>query len=199
MMSKYRTLAIGAAFALAAGAAHAQGSNSMSQPSAAASSMNSNPGSAQKASKADQKFLKEAVQGDLSEVNMGKLAQQNGASDDIKQYGQMLEQDHGQHLQKAQQLAQQMGVTPPTEPMAKSKKVYDRLSKEQGARFDKAFARAMVKDHKEDIAKYEKEAKSKGPLGTFAQETVPTLQKHLKSAQEIESKGAMTGSKSGMK
>jgi len=196
-------LAIGVATALAlgAGAAAAQTNNTTSPPAATPSpSMNNNSGTMQqKASKADQSFLKEAVEGDLAEVNMGKLAQQNGESQDVKQFGEMLQTDHGEHLQKAQAMAQQMGMTPPTAPNAKQKAAYDRLSKEHGARFDKAFAQAMVRDHKQDIAKYEKEAKKKGELAQFAQETVPTLQKHLQTAQSIANKGAMTGTRSGTK
>jgi putative membrane protein len=72
----------------------------------------SNQLTSKQATKTDQRFLAEAIQGDLAEVNMGKLAQQKGQSDDVKQYGQMLQQDHGAHLQKAQQMAQQLGVTP---------------------------------------------------------------------------------------
>jgi putative membrane protein len=203
-MSRNPMLALGVAAALALGASAAQAQSgstqmnhdTMTKPS---SSMNGNSGMNQKASKADEKFLKEAIQGDLAEVNMGKLAQQNGQSEDVKQFGQMLSSDHGQHLQQAQQMAQQMGVTPPTAPSAKQKAMHDKLAKEQGAKFDKAFAKAMVKDHKEDIAKYQKEAKSKGPLAQFAEQTVPVLQKHLQTAQSIESKGAMTGAKSGAK
>jgi putative membrane protein len=48
-----------------------------------------------------------------------------------------------------------------------------------GPQFDRQFAKDMVVDHKQAISKYEKEAKSKGPLADFAQQTVPTLQKHL--------------------
>ena len=121
-MSRNPMLAVGVAAALALGAtaAQAQGSNSntMSQPSmnsgssmkGATNTMN------KKASKADQRFLKEAIEGDMAEVNMGKLAQQNGTSQDVKQFGEMLQTDHGQHLQQAQQQAQEMGVTPPTSP-----------------------------------------------------------------------------------
>jgi len=158
-----------AAMMLAATNVHAQTSN----------------GTARTANAADQAFLNEAIQGDLAEVNMGKLAQEKGQSEAAKQFGQMLEQDHGQHLQKAKDSAQQMGVTPPTEPNPKQKKMYDQLSKMSGAQFDKEFAQHMIKDHKEDIGKYEKEAKSKGPLAQFAQETIPTLQKHLQTAERL--------------
>ena len=209
-MNRNPMLAIGFAATLALGVTAAQAQMStapngnMSNSPAASPSTATPSGGAMnsgaagdktaKATKAQKKFLDEAIEGDLSEVNIGKLAQQNGESQDVKQFGQTLEQDHGQHLQQAQQMAQQMGVTPPTQPSAKEKKMYERLSKEKGARFDKAFARAMVMDHKQDVAKYEREAKAKGPLSSFAQQTVPTLQKHLQTAQSLENAGAATGS-----
>ena len=194
-MSNHRMLAIGVAatFALAAGAAQAQGTNSntMSKP---ASSMNGNSGS-QKVSKAEQHFLIEGMQGDMAEVQLGKLAQQKGQSEDVKQFGQMLEQDHSQHLQQAQQEAQQLGVNAPQQVNAKQKATYERMSKLTGAQCDKQFTKHEVQDHKKDIAEYKKQAKSKGPLAQFAQQTVPVLQKHLQAAQAAENKGAMTGSK----
>jgi putative membrane protein len=138
-----------------------------------------------KLSSADQHFLTEAIQGDLAEVKMGELAQQKGRSEAAKQFGQMLQQDHSQHLDKAKTMAQQSGLAVPSEPNAKQKAMYDRLSRLSGAQFDEQFARAMVKDHKEDIGEYQKEAKSKGPLANFAQQTLPTLQKHLQTAEKL--------------
>jgi putative membrane protein len=138
-----------------------------------------------KLSDVDQRFLKEAIEGDLAEINMGKLAQEKGQSQETKQFGQMLEQDHSEHLQKAKETAQQMGLVAPAEPNAKQKRMYDQVSKLSDGQFDKHFADDMVKDHKQDIKKYEKEAKSKGPLADFAQETIPTLQKHLQTAESV--------------
>jgi putative membrane protein len=117
-----------------------------------------------KASKADEMFLKDAMQGDLAEVNMGKLAQEKAQSQGVKDFGKMLEQDHGEHSQKVQSKAQELGVTAPQEPNTTQKSMYDRLSKLSGGRFDEQFVEAMVTDHKKDIAEYDKEAKSKSPL-----------------------------------
>src|SRR3569833_570440 len=199
-MSRKPMLALGVAATLALGltAAQAQSTqsqmnnNSMSKPSA---SMNGSSGMNQKANKADQKFLMEGMQGDMDEVELGKLAQQKGQSEDVKQLGQMLEQDHSQHLQQAQQEAQQLGVNAPQQVNAKQKATYERMSKLTGAQFDKQFTKHEVQDHKKDIAEYQKQAKSKGPLAQFAQQTVPVLQKHLQAAEAAENKGAMTGSK----
>jgi putative membrane protein len=154
---------------------------------------------AQKLSKAEQAFLKEAIETDMAEVQMGQLAQQKGQSQDVKQLGQAMQQDHSKNLQQAQQLAQQHGMTPPSAPNAKQKKMHESVSKMSGDRFDRQFARDMAKGHKEALSKFEKEAKGKGPLALYAQQTVPALQKHLQMAQDIENKGAAVGSGSRMK
>lgn len=138
-----------------------------------------------KASKADQMFIKDAMEGDLAEVKMGKLAQEKAQSQGVKDFGKMLEQDHGEHSQKVQSKAQELGVTTPQEPNTTQKSMYDRLSKLSGSQFDDQFVKAMVTDHKKDIAEYEKEAKSKSTLADFAKETLPTLEHHLQTAQTL--------------
>jgi len=138
-----------------------------------------------KADNADQKFIAEAIQGNLAEVKLGELAQQKGQSDGVKTFGQHLATDHGAANQKAMNLASQIGVTPPLEPNAKQKAIYDKLAKLSGPAFDRQFAQAMVKDHKEDIAKFQKEAKKTTPAGGFAKEVLPDLQKHLQEAEKL--------------
>ena len=68
---------------------------------------------------ADQKFIKEAIEGNLAEVQMGQLAQKNGASQGVKDFGRMLETDHDQANTKATSVASALNVTTPTEPNAK--------------------------------------------------------------------------------
>jgi putative membrane protein len=146
------------------------------------------PGFAQ--DKASQKFLKEAMEGNLAEVQMGQLAQKNGTSDGVRAYGQMLEKDHSDANKKAAEAAKSIGVTPPSEPNSKQKADYDRMSKLSGAKFDGEFAKHMVADHKKDIKEYEKAAKKTDAAGTYANETLPTLRKHLDSAQSLSGAGA---------
>ena len=62
----------------------------------------------QKLNKADQLFLSKAIQGDLAEVKIGSLAQEKGQSDEVKQFGKMLEQDHSAQLQKGEQAAEEI-------------------------------------------------------------------------------------------
>ena len=70
--------------------------------------------------------------------------------------------------------------------------MYDKLSKLTGDAFDRQFATEMVADHKKDIQKYQRAAKEKNdPVADYANQTLPTLQKHLETAQGlVANKGA---------
>jgi putative membrane protein len=135
--------------------------------------------------KSDQDFLKDAIQGNLAEIAMGQLAQQKGNSEGVKSFGQMLSQDHSAANDKAMSLAKSLGVTSPTEPKPDAKAEQDKLSKLSGEAFDKEFAHHMVADHKKNIAEFNQQAKGSGEVASFAKETVPTLQKHLETAQSL--------------
>jgi len=67
---------------------------------------------------------------------------------------------------------------------------YAALERLSGADFDREFSATMVKDHQEDIAKYEKQAKSgNSKVAKLAEETVPTLEHHLATAQRLQAGG----------
>jgi putative membrane protein len=138
--------------------------------------------------KASQKFLTEAIEGNYAEIEMGKLAQSNGQSDSVRSYGQMLVNEHGAANMKATQAAQSMAVTPPSGPNKKQQIDYDKMAKLKGDAFDRMFAQHMVADHKKDIAAYQKASKKKDAAGQYAQESLPTLQKHLETAQSLSKK-----------
>jgi len=149
--------------------------------------------STQALAKSDTAFLTEAIQINLAEISVGDLAQKNGGSDDVKSFGKMLVDDHTASNTKATSLAQANGVTPPTEPKAADKQKHDELAKLSGADFDREFAKAMVKGHEEAISKFEAASKGDDDVAKFAQETLPTLQKHLKTAQTLASSKSAQG------
>jgi len=69
---------------------------------------------------------------------------------------------------------------------AKDQATMDSLAKLNGAEFDRAYMQDMVKDHREDIAEFKREANSGQypDLKTFASKTLPTLQRHLSMAEQ---------------
>jgi len=133
-----------------------------------------------------QKFIKEAIEGNLAEVKVGQLAQEKGASQGVKDFGAALAKDHDMANTQATSAAQQMNVTPPDAPGLKQKAVYAKLAALSGTEFDKQFVKSMVKDHKEDVAKYQQEAQQSGPAADYAKQTLPKLREHLKMAEDLQ-------------
>ncbi len=137
------------------------------------------------AASADSKFIKEAAEGGMAEVQLGQLAQQKASSQEVKDFGSRMVADHSKANDKLKDIASKQGVTMPTELSMKDRLLHKRLSGLSGADFDRAYMEAMVKDHKADIAEFQKEAESgKDPMvKDFASQTLPTLKEHLQMAE----------------
>lgn len=135
----------------------------------------------------DSAFLTDAMKGDNSEVALGKIAQSKGASQGVKDLGTMLVTDHGAHKTEVAAIAQQNGVAVTDDIMDEAKTLETKFNGLSGAAFDKAFVNAAVEDHQKDIAKYEAQAKSgDATTAALANKTLPTLRKHLETAQKLQ-------------
>lgn len=161
------------------------GSSSMGQSGAGATASSSG-----KLSKADEKALKDMAQADIDEVAGGKMALTKAQSSEVKSFAQQMVDDHGQALSKVQAVAQQKGVTLPTEPDAKHKAMSAKLEKLSGDAFDKAYMQnAGTKDHKMVLSKLQSDAKKiKDPdVKAVADAHIPVVEQHLKSAEQMAS------------
>ncbi|MBR8840202.1 MAG: DUF4142 domain-containing protein [Stigonema ocellatum SAG 48.90 = DSM 106950] len=138
-------------------------------------------------SSSDRKFITQAAEGGLAEVQLGELASQRGSSDAVKQFGQRMVQDHTQANNQLQQLAAQKNVTLPKGIGKENQKVKQKLSKLSGASFDRAYINDMVQDHTKDVSSFQRQAQqAQDPdLKAFATQTLPILQEHLQMARSI--------------
>jgi len=141
---------------------------------------------------ADKDFLREAAQGSAAEVALGRMAQEKGSSDAVKEFGKRMVDDHSKAGEELRLVAQMAKLDVRSDMPKKAKKAQDKLSKLSGADFDRACAKMMVSDYKEDIKAFEREAHSGAvpAVKDFAAKTLPTLQEHLKLAQQLETSGA---------
>ena len=134
----------------------------------------------------DSAFITDAIKGDNGEVAIGQLAQAQGQSQAVKDFGKLLVSDHGTHKQELAALAQTAGVLVTDEPTDEGKANLEKLKGLHGVEFDKQVKTTMVEDHTKDIAKYEKQASSgDAQTAALAQKTLPTLRKHLDAANAL--------------
>jgi putative membrane protein len=150
-------------------------------------------------SSSDKKFVEKAAEGGVAEVEMGKLAAQKSQNPEVKQFGERMVKDHAAANDKLMKLASDKGVAAKSEMDSSEKREYDKLSKLSGAQFDQEYIKKMVSDHEKDVKEFQSEAKSaKDPdVKSFAENTLPTLEEHLKLAKSAEAsvKNEKTASK----
>jgi putative membrane protein len=130
----------------------------------------------------DKAFMKEAAKGGMMEVDMGKMAQQKGKSADVKKFGSTMLVDHTKAGNELMAIAKKKGVD-----LSKEK---GKMMKLNDATFDKEYINAMVKDHEEDLAAFQGEAKngSDADVKAFASKTSAMIKKHLDMAKAAQAK-----------
>ncbi|HEU0154679.1 MAG TPA: DUF4142 domain-containing protein [Stellaceae bacterium] len=135
----------------------------------------------------DQDFLTKASEGNISEIKLGQLAQERGSSSQVKQFGERMVNDHKKAQQELDTAMKGASVVAPDHVSKDAADLYDKLAKETGADFDRDYMQAMVNDHQDDINAFKDEAQNgkMAQLRSYAKNTLPTLQDHLKSAKQI--------------
>ena len=122
---------------------------------------------------------------DQKEIQAGRIAQKDGTSKAVKDYGRMLVKDHTAADDKVAALAEKQNVdlvaaTPSPGPN-------DMGTMATGPDFDKKFAQEMLDDHRKAIAALtEARDRSADPqLRKLLSDLLPTLEKHASAAQKI--------------
>ena len=137
-----------------------------------------------------QKFLMEASQGGMLEVQLGRLATERAASPAVKQFGQRMVDDHTRSSNELKELAAKKGIALPQELSSEQKSMVSDLSKLSGSEFDEEYIEGMVEDHEKDVEHFGEQAKTgtDNEVKAFAAKTLPTLEQHLRMAREIAEK-----------
>jgi putative membrane protein len=136
----------------------------------------------------DQQFLDFAAQTDMVEANLGQLAQTQGDAQPVKDYAQGLVTDHTSDYHQLSDIAHQANLNlPGSIDEENNKSMVGPFQKLKGAAFDHRYIADMVEGHTKALAIYKKEAAdAQNPaLKSYAEQTLPTLQKHLDAAKEL--------------
>jgi len=145
----------------------------------------------------DTKFVNNAARGGEAEVKLGHLAEQKGSNQAVRDFGQRMVKDHTAANDKLKTVASEKGITWPSSIDAKDQVLYDRLSKLSGTEFDRVYINAMVRDHTQDVSEFrhESQAAKDQAVRSFASDTLPTLEDHLKEAKQVQQQVGATSSK----
>jgi len=146
IISRFGIVIIAIASFTFAGWAVAQNPRSFSSPKASGTvtTATGSPTQGSSLSAKDKAFMRKAAKGGMMEVAMGRLAKQNGQSEDVKSFGKRMVTDHSKANDDLKSIAQQKGVKLP------SKEPAEKWSS------DKAYMTMMVKDHEKILPNFRK-------------------------------------------
>ena len=143
-------------------------------------------------------FVSKASQDGMTEVKLAELASQKSQNDAVKQFASHMASDHSTANSELESLAKQENIPVADKLDAKHQAKVDALSKKSGAAFDKAYAAAMVKAHKQAVALFKSGSKSSDQnIASFANKTLPTLESHQRMADDLASQMRVASADSG--
>ena len=142
---------------------------------------------AQELSAHETTFVQKASQGQLGEIALGNLAFKKASNKEIREFGAEIVEDHEYASQELKGLSAEEDIYLPVQPDDKNKKQHQRLSRLSGKTFDEAFIGYLLKNHRQDLQEFEKNAAmlQNEKVKQWAETMVPTLRFHLNKAERI--------------
>ncbi len=133
------------------------------------------------------KFMTEAADARLADIEEGKLALEKGTNDLIKNYAQQLIDDNEKLLKDLRTLAAQKNIVLPTTLSNDKADGLNDLREKEGKKFDEKFIEMVQRDHKRDLDNFEDAADSNDrDIQQFAQRNVTLFEKHLAQVDQVE-------------
>jgi putative membrane protein len=145
-----------------------------------------------KLARGDRKFMQEAAESGMYEVEAAKIAASKATDPAVKSYASMLVDQHSAANNELVQLANARKVELPAAPPRGQRGAGEKLGKLSGQELDQRFVREVgIKAHQQDIEKFEKASKDvKDPeLKAWVDKTLPHLREHLAAAQKLPQSG----------
>lgn len=143
----------------------------------------------------DTDFAAAAAQGGMAEVQMAQLAVQKATSKDVQKYARQMIKDHTKANNNLMKIARKKQMTLPTMPNADQQQMMSQLQSASGADFDRMYIEmAGVQSHQTMQGLFQNYIGNgtDAELKSFASKTLPTVQKHLRMAQEM-TRAGMSG------
>ena len=134
-------------------------------------------------------FLRKAAEGQRMEIALGQLATQKASSEQVKQFGAHMIEDHRKGSLEVERLAAKQGVRIAAELSDKHRNTSAQFSKLSGKEFDRAYISYMLRDHVEDVQDFEKGAltMTDPEIKQWAAGSLPVLKEHLQKVKTIAS------------
>lgn len=132
-------------------------------------------------------FVETASEKGLAEIENGKLAVQKSQSADVREFAQMMINDHETANRELVELSNQLKLQP-SDDAAMMDRVKKLILEYREGSFDKAYANNQVSAHEETLELFQEQAQNADvpPLQDYAKKYLPKLEAHLEQAKKLQ-------------
>jgi len=136
----------------------------------------------------DRTWLNHQLAGGDAEVRLGRLAQERGASADVRAFGAMMVEKHTMAGTELKRIADRHHVTAGDSRVDEGKDDFERLSKLAGREFDRAYLDLVIDGHEDALDALEDKAGDSGEhadVREWAAKVLPDVKQHLDRAKSL--------------
>jgi putative membrane protein len=138
--------------------------------------------------RSDRRFIAAAAESGMFEVQIAQLAAAKATDPAVKGFAGMLVDQHTAANDALARIAAARRVDLPPAPGRGLRREIDRIAKNEGDAFDRAFVRTIgIEAHEQDIRRFEKASRDvhDADLKAWVATTLPMLRAHLAAAEKL--------------
>lgn len=135
----------------------------------------------------DKAFLHKSAQGNLAEIQLGKLALKKSHNQNVRAFANKMVHDHTKIMQNMRPIALRMGLSNATTLTSEDQIEMQRLRSMSGDEFNRQYVSAMVKDHQNDLRDFKQESESTADpsLKKTVDEAYGVIQHHAELVDQL--------------
>lgn len=139
----------------------------------------------------DETSIRTAAETSMSQVDLGKLAEQKAADPEVKKFAQQMAEEHTKLTEELKQLGSSEHINLPTSVARKDADSHRQLQKESGAGFDKNYTQQVASELAKEIGEFKRgaSATTKPALKEFYERNQSTLENELQQARQLAGRG----------
>lgn len=132
-------------------------------------------------------FLVDATNGGMAEVQLSRIAVERSTNAAVKNFANLMINDHTSANDQMMALAAKKNVTLPSDVSDENRKKTDELMKKSAKDFDKEYVDMMAKDHEAAVNLFERASNnvSDAEVVSFINNILPKLKSHLESVKAL--------------
>jgi putative membrane protein len=135
----------------------------------------------------DEQFVRSAAEASMSQVDIGKIAEQRSQSPEVKKFAQMMVEEHSKLTEQLKQMGMSESINLPTSVSRDDANAHRSLNTMNGTNFDRAYLERVSSELHRQLGEFERGASlgTKPALKEYAQRTQPTLQSELQQTKQL--------------